>query len=46
MSITYWNAVGIFLADSLSFCLALFELVLILELGTHVGGYVIGLGQC
>jgi hypothetical protein len=35
---TYWYAVGIFLADALSFCLALLEGVLVLELRSHDGG--------
>lgn len=38
MMISYWNAIGIFLTDTLSFCLALLERVLVLELGTHDGG--------
>lgn len=36
--ITYRNAVGILLADTLSFGLALLEGVLVLELGAHSGG--------
>ena len=32
---TYWNAVVVLLSDALSFCLALLEGVLVLELGTH-----------
>lgn len=34
----HWYAVGIFLADALSFCLALLEGVLVLELRSHDGG--------
>ena len=34
---TYWYAVGIFLADALSFCLALVEGVLVLKLRSHDG---------
>ena len=34
---THWDAVGVFLADALSFCLALLEGVLVLELGSHDG---------
>jgi hypothetical protein len=36
-SATHRNAVGVFLADALSFCLALLEGVLVLELGSHDG---------
>ena len=36
LTITYWNAVCILLADSLSLSLALLERVLVLELGTHL----------
>ena len=35
---TYWNAVGILLANAFGFCLALLERVLVLELGTHSDG--------
>ena len=35
---THRNAVGVFLADALSFCLAFLEGVLVLELGSHDGG--------
>jgi hypothetical protein len=35
---TYWNAVGILLADALGFSLALLEGVLVLELGSHSDG--------
>jgi hypothetical protein len=35
---TYGNAVVVLLADALSLGLALLERVLVLELGTHVGG--------
>ncbi len=38
--VTHWNAIGVFLADALSFCLALLEWVLVLELGSHDGGLV------
>ena len=38
---TYGDAVGVFLADPLSFLLALFERMLVLELGSHVD-YVCG----
>ena len=42
---TYGNTVGILLSDTLSFSLALFKGVLILELGTHIDGrYGLGLG--
>lgn len=42
---TYRNTVGILLSDTLSFSLALFKGVLILELGTHIDGrYGLGLG--
>ena len=33
----YGNAVGVFLADAFSFCLALLEGMLVLELGSHGG---------
>jgi hypothetical protein len=33
---TYWNAVGIFLANTLGLGLALLKGVLVLELGAHV----------
>ena len=35
---THWNAIGVFLADALSFCLALLEWVLVLKLGSHDDG--------
>jgi hypothetical protein len=35
---THRNAVGVFLADALCFCLALLEGVLVLELGSHDDG--------
>lgn len=36
--VAYRDAIGVFLADAFSFCLALFERVLILELGAHRDG--------
>lgn len=36
---TYWNSVGVLLADALSFGLSLLERVLVLELGAHSGGW-------
>jgi len=36
--ITHRNAVSVLLTDALSFSLALFEGVLVLELGAHVDG--------
>jgi len=33
-----WNAIGILLANAFGFCLALFEGMLVLELGTHNDG--------
>jgi len=35
---TYRNAVSIFLSNAVGFGFALLELVLVLELGSHVGG--------
>jgi hypothetical protein len=35
---TYWDAVGVLLADALSFGLALLEGMLVLEFGAHGGG--------
>lgn len=37
---TYWNAVGIFLADALGFGLALLKGVLVLKLGSHLDSVV------
>ncbi len=39
MASTYWDTVGVLLTDSLSFCLALLEGMLVLELGTHIDGW-------
>ena len=36
---TYGNAVCVFLADALSLGLALLKVVLVLELGSHIGGW-------
>lgn len=38
MSPTYWDTVGIFLSDAFGLSLALLEGVLVLKLGTHIGG--------
>ena len=38
MEVTYRNAIGVFLANAFGFCLALLEGMLVLELGTHIGG--------
>lgn len=38
---TYWNSVGVLLADALSFGLALLERVLVLKLGAHSGGWCV-----
>lgn len=46
---TYWNSVGVLLADALSFGLALLERVLVLKLGAHSGGWWSGVfcgGSC
>lgn len=46
---TYWNSVGVLLADALSFGLSLLERVLVLELGAHSGGWWSGVfcgGSC
>jgi hypothetical protein len=41
---TYRNAVGVLGSDALSFCLALLEWMLVLELGTH-DEYGLGFGR-
>ena len=38
MGRAYGDAIGVFLTDAFSFCLALFEGVLVLELGAHGAG--------
>ena len=40
MGTAYGNAVGVLLANTLSLSLALLEGVLVLELGSHFGGFV------
>jgi len=36
--VTYWDAVGVLLTNTLGFCLALLEGMLVLELGSHYDG--------
>lgn len=43
MGRAYRDAIGVFLTDAFSLCLALFEGVLVLELGAHGAGALSGL---
>ena len=45
MEVTYRNTISIFLSNALSFGLALLEGMLVLELGSHIDGYVMTGGE-